>query len=234
MQLTIIRDDAMTGKANMEKDEWLLAQGAPALRFYSWEPSCVSVGYFQNIERDIDTEFCRQNNIDIVRRPTGGRAVLHDRELTYSVVLPEKYLPAGVIASYKFIAGMFVNALKSFGITAEVKGPEGRGGRSGVCFAEPSAYEISVDGKKLIGSAQVRRNGTVLQHGSILLDVDYEKHSKCMKGRSFIQSEKLKTMMIGLYSLAVSRPSSAAVADSIIKSFLLDVNAFGIKPLSSR
>jgi lipoate-protein ligase A len=94
----------LTGKENMARDEALLAEGTPALRFYRWSPPCVSLGYFQNAAADIDLDYLTREGIDLVRRPTGGRAVLHEHELTYAVVLPESLLPAGVVPSYRKIA----------------------------------------------------------------------------------------------------------------------------------
>jgi lipoate-protein ligase A len=198
MDVNLIIDGALTGEENMERDEALLAGGIPALRFYRWSPPCVSIGYFQNPARDIDLEFLRREGIDLVRRPTGGRAVLHEDEITYAVVLPESLLPAGVVPSYRRLADVFLAALNDLGVRGELKGPEGRPDRSGSCFASASAYEITVEGRKVIGSAQVRRNGVVLQHGSILLAVDYERQAGCLKGPSAIAALDLRLKMAGL------------------------------------
>ncbi len=136
-----------------------------------------------------------------MRRPTGGRAVLHEHELTYAVVLPENFLPPGVIPSYRKIASVFLEALSGWGVRGELKGPAGRPDRSGSCFASTSAYEITVGGRKIIGSAQVRRRGAVLQHGSLLLAVDYDRQASCLKGHSACTADELRAKMTGLYAL---------------------------------
>ncbi|RPJ07368.1 MAG: hypothetical protein EHM28_07430, partial [Spirochaetaceae bacterium] len=131
----------------------------------------------------------------------------------------EQMLPTGVIPSYKKIALPLLTALEGLGIPAEITGPEGRGGRTGVCFAQQNAYEISVGGKKVIGSAQVRRNGFVLQHGSILLSVDYEKHSRCMKGRHSLDPAVLASKMTGLETIMGKKVTLQKLTDLIAIAF---------------
>ena len=150
--------------------------GRPTLRFYGWNPPAVSIGYFQRLAAEIDQAACRTLGIDIVRRLTGGRAVLHEQELTYSLVVreDEPYIPPTVTESYRFFSRAIVAGLEKLGVTAEMKSPEPqrvkpRTHASAACFDAPSHYEITVEGRKLVGSAQVRRDGVLLQHGSILL-----------------------------------------------------------------
>lgn len=164
---------------NMAIDEALLKSKSPVLRFYQWKPAALSLGYFQTI-KDIDLKECKKRNIDVVRRMTGGKTVLHDKELTYSFIIDEKLMPKSIIESYKIISKGILYALKSLGINAEMKKDVKKSkNKSAVCFNEPSYYEIVVNGKKLVGSAQTRRDGKLLQHGSILLDVDYDKLISC-------------------------------------------------------
>jgi lipoyl(octanoyl) transferase len=205
----LLTDGPASGAENMARDEALLQAGVPALRFYSWHPACVSIGFFQNPERDIDLDYLAHAGIDLVRRPTGGRAVLHEHEITYAMVLPERYLPPGTAASYRLMADMIVSALASLGVACEVKPPAGRPDRSAGCFSSTSAYEISVAGRKVVGSAQVRRNGIVLQHGSILLSVDYERQARCLKGPAVISAGALAGKMIGLEAI-LGRPIAPA------------------------
>ncbi|MBN2353914.1 MAG: aminomethyl-transferring glycine dehydrogenase subunit GcvPB [Spirochaetales bacterium] len=200
-EIKLIVDGALTGAENMARDEALLAEGRPVVRFYRWSPPCVSIGYFQDPARDIDLEFLKRKGIDFVRRPTGGRAVLHEHELTYAIVLPGNFLPSGIVPSYRKIASVFLAALAEWGVRGELKGPAGRPDRSGSCFASVSAYEITVDGRKIIGSAQVRRRGVVLQHGSLLLAVDYDRQAACLRGPSACTAEELREKMTGLYAL---------------------------------
>ena len=174
------------GAYNMAVDEELLsrAQGGgavPVLRFYTWSPPAVSIGRFQHIESAVNADACRRHGFDIVRRITGGRAVLHHRELTYSIIArsDNPLFPSTVLGTYKVIATGLLAGLKNLGIAAEMVS---RGGRHAAlvekkakdpaCFSSPSWYEILVNGKKIIGSAQRRMRGAFLQHGSILIDYD--------------------------------------------------------------
>ncbi len=179
----LIHDPPMAGAANMQRDleivdEVASGEAAPALRLYSWSPPALSLGRFQNEAEVADLEACRRLGIDIVRRPTGGRAVLHDRELTYSLIVPDdrSLVPAGVVPAYRFISGALLGAFASLGITAELSPENARGAGvvPGSCFDAHSAYELRVDGKKVVGSAQMRRNGILLQHGAILLELQPE------------------------------------------------------------
>ncbi|MDF2929271.1 MAG: biotin/lipoate protein ligase [Anaerospora sp.] len=177
----VIFDKARHGAANMAIDEAIVeAHSAglvpPTLRFYTWQPAALSIGYFQKIREEVQLEACRSQGIDLVRRITGGRAVLHDQELTYSAVVREDIpvLPPTLLGSYRYLSQGLLAGLNKQGVAAEMTLPGAAFGQSsrlpknGACFDAPSFYEITVDRKKLIGSAQVRKNGTLLQHGSIL------------------------------------------------------------------
>jgi lipoyl(octanoyl) transferase len=175
------------GFTNMAVDEAILetfaTQGGPStLRFYTWLPATLSLGYGQPIASDIDLAHCRALGIDVVRRPTGGRAVLHDHEVTYSVVLSadDPRVTSGVLAAYLTISQALIRGLSYLGISAELL-PLRRGAllpsddASAVCFATPSSYEVAVAGRKVIGSAQRRAHGVIMQHGSIPLSWDLDK-----------------------------------------------------------
>lgn len=152
----------------------------PTLRLYGWQPSAVSLGYFQDLESEINIAFCRKNKIDTVRRPTGGKAVFHEQDLTYSLTARENVSPfsAGILDTYLVISRCIIHALSRFGVVAEVD-EEGRAPRGNEllshCFSSSSRYEILVKGRKICGSAQLRTNGAFLQHGSLLVDFDPEK-----------------------------------------------------------
>jgi lipoate-protein ligase A len=175
------------GFTNMAVDEAILEVhaakgGLSTLRFYTWSPPALSLGYGQPIEADLDLTRCEALGIDVVRRPTGGRAVLHDHEITYSVVVSadDPRVTPGVLASYLMISQALIRGLAYLGITAEllplrrgVPLPAGRA--SPVCFATPSSYEVAVGGRKIIGSAQRRARGVIMQHGSIPLSWDIKK-----------------------------------------------------------
>lgn len=185
----LIRSGHLSAACNMAIDEALMhrvAAGArPTLRLYGWEPAAVSIGYFQDMDKEVDELACKSLGIDVVRRLTGGRAILHDVEVTYSLVISEQHplIPSSITESYRVISEGLVRGLELLGLDARMTVPTRRGrasvGSSPVaspaCFDAPSWYEVTVDGKKIIGSAQVRKYGVVLQHGSIPLELDAEK-----------------------------------------------------------
>lgn len=157
----------------------------PTLRFFGWTPPAVSLGYFQKAAREIDVEFCRRSGIDIVRRPTGGKAVLHEHELTYSLVgtTENPLFTDDILGTYRVISACIEEALRRLGLTPEVA-IEGRSAAGtpleGYCFAAPSRYELLVGGRKVCGSAQVRTGGVFLQHGSLLTDIDTARTAAVM------------------------------------------------------
>lgn len=165
------------GAWNMAVDEAILegvirGSSSPALRLYAWVPACVSLGFAQPVS-DIDLEMTESYGWEVVRRPTGGRAILHTDELTYAVIGPasDPRLSGGVLESYRRLSLALLTALRLLGVPAEAKEDhQGMIAESNpVCFEVPSSYEITVGGKKLIGSAQARRKEAVLQHGSLPL-----------------------------------------------------------------
>jgi lipoate-protein ligase A len=167
------------GPENMAVDEALLESVAaqespPVLRFYGWSPPCLSLG-FRQAWNTIDHTFCQKSGWDVVRRPTGGRAILHIDELTYSVIAPvgEERVRGSILESYQTLSEALVSGLSQLDLAVS-RSDAGRGGSSAgpACFDTPSDYEITVDGKKLVGSAQVRKRGVILQHGTIPLHGD--------------------------------------------------------------
>jgi len=171
---------------NMAMDEKLLAEAVkgcaePVLRFYTWNPPAVSLGRFQEVARSVNLAACRKHGIDIVRRITGGRAVLHWHELTYSVISPidNDLFPNDVLGTYKVLASGLLAGFVRLGVPAEMVSPSGDSAHlvkcdrsEPACFSSPSWYEILVHGRKIVGSAQRRLAGAFLQHGSILIDYD--------------------------------------------------------------
>lgn len=157
----------------------------PTIRFYTWLAPAVSIGYFQQIDRDIDLSACRKRSVDIVRRPTGGKAVFHEHDLTYAVVGREQRdeFPADILGTYRTISRCLIRGLFELGIEARMaedgrKLPEMPASAS--CFSAPSRYELLVKGRKICGSAQVRSHGAFLQHGSLLLDFDLRQTSEIL------------------------------------------------------
>lgn len=182
-----------SGKAspafNMALDEALLdwhSEGKipPVVRFYGWAPAALSIGYFQKVEKEINLEAVKRHNLGFVRRPTGGRGVLHEHELTYSVIVSENYpnMPKTVTEAYRVISEGLLKGFQHVGLEAYFAVPHTaeekealKSPRSAVCFDAPSWYELVVEGRKVAGSAQTRQKGVILQHGSILLDLDEDK-----------------------------------------------------------
>jgi lipoate-protein ligase A len=168
---------AANGAWNMAVDEAILkhagrGESGPTLRLFAWDPACLSLGYAQPFS-DVDEGRLRERGWDVVRRPTGGRAILHTDELTYSITArgDEPLVAGTLLESYNRIAAGLLQAIQALGIEADIRpGEEVRHNSvNPVCFEVPSAYEITVNGRKLIGSAQARRKEGVLQHGSLPL-----------------------------------------------------------------
>ena len=156
-KIRILETGNNVGPLNMAVDEFLLYNcKEPILRIYGWSKPCISIGYFQSID-EINYKKCNEENVDVVRRITGGGAVFHDMELTYSFVT--KNFPQGILESYKEISEIIIQALKKIGLDARFS----------------PLNDVTVDGKKVCGNAQTRKNGILLQHGTILLKVDVEK-----------------------------------------------------------
>lgn len=175
-QWRLIYDTPMNGAANMAVDEAIMRTVAtgnqpPTLRLYAWEPFCLSLGYGQSVD-DVDVAGVSRHEWDVVRRPTGGRAILHGDELTYSISLSEDHPLAagGIVETYLRLSKALLLSMQKLGlgVTADPEG-DTASPKGAVCFEVPSKYEITVGGKKLIGSAQLRRAGGVLQHGTVPL-----------------------------------------------------------------
>ena len=171
-----------TGAWNMSVDEALLLsttseQFLPTIRLYDWQPACLSLGYAQPIT-DVNLNHLQKQGWTLVRRPTGGRAILHREEITYSITAPQDdpLVMGSLLESYKRISQVLLRALQLMGIEAradqEYQNLSAQQRREPICFEVPSNYEITANGKKLIGSAQARKSGGVLQHGSLPLGGD--------------------------------------------------------------
>ncbi|QUG42087.1 lipoate--protein ligase family protein [Psychrobacillus sp. INOP01] len=200
---------------NMAMDEALLdwhSEGLipPVIRFYEWNPATLSIGYFQTVEKEIDMEAVQRLGLGFVRRPTGGRGVLHEHELTYSVIVTESYpsMPATVTEAYRVISEGLLLGFQNLGLNAYFSVPNTdeqkenlKKPKSAVCFDAPSWYELVVEGKKVAGSAQTRQKGVILQHGAILLDLDEDKLIQTFK---FSSDEVRNKVRKGLSQKAVS------------------------------
>ncbi len=193
----------------------------PTLRLYAWQPACLSLGYAQPFA-DVDVERLALFGWDVVRRMTGGRAILHADELTYSVALPGDHaLVAGdIISSYRRLSKALVAGLRMLGVTPQADRRATDPKHTGpVCFDVPSHYEITVQEKKLVGSAQVRKFGGVLQHGALPLDGDMTRIVDALAFEDETQREheraQLRRRALTL-SAAIGRPVGWEEAAAII------------------
>ncbi len=177
MELRVIYDTHHPAKWNMGLDEALLANLnllGPTLRVYGWAPPAVSIGYFQSMEEEVDVNVARQKGVDLIRRITGGGAVYHHYEITYSIVMEP---PRGsILESYHIINKGVIKALQSLGLDAKYQG----------------INDVVVGIKKISGNAQTRRYGGLLQHGTLLIDVDPDEMFEILR----VPEEKMKDKMI--------------------------------------
>jgi len=187
-RLLVIRDGARPGAENMAADADLLARRAPGdppvLRLYRWSPPAVSYGYHQALE-DFDRAVIDGRGWGLVRRPTGGRAILHAQELTYAIVgdAPSARFGADLHAAYTAINGALTEFLRRLGLTPDIsQGESLAAARGAVCFQSAGRHEVTVGGRKLIGSAQRRHPDRFLQHGSILTGPAHVDLLDCLRG----------------------------------------------------
>ncbi len=179
----LVVDGEADGATNMAVDQAILdavVEGVspPTLRFYAWSPPCLSLGRSQALA-DVDLAACKAAGIDTVRRPTGGRSILHTDELTYSVALlqTDPRSEGGVVEGYRRLSEGLLAGLRQLGVPAvqAVGVRSSDEGQTAICFETPADYEITVAGRKLVGSAQWRARGGVLQHGTLPLCGDLSR-----------------------------------------------------------
>lgn len=195
----LIKSPKLSGSANMRIDLKLFHDFEKGLipstlRIYSWRPKCISLGYSQEIDKLIDREIARELGWDVVKRPTGGGIVFHNEaEVTYSLVttIDDPLLPKGLVPSYKRISEAVMLGLSKIGIVAQIRNPESEirnkskilnsESKTQLCFSYPAEYEIVVDGKKIVGSAQKRGRRALLQQGSIFVSNNHGDMSKILR-----------------------------------------------------
>ncbi|WP_284640826.1 lipoate--protein ligase family protein [Paenibacillus silviterrae] len=206
----LVDSGACSPAYNMALDEAILTAHSeglvpPTVRFYGWSPASLSIGYFQKAEGEVDLERVEREGLGFVRRPTGGRAVLHDRELTYSIIVAESYpgIPRGVTEAYRVLSEGLLLGFRHLGLDAamvslasEEEQRQYASMGSAACFDSPSWYELVVEGRKVAGSAQTRQKGVVLQHGSILLELDVEQLFGLLRFPSERVMERMKQQFV--------------------------------------
>lgn len=192
VQWRVIPLETHTAAMNMALDEAIseavaAGKAPPTIRFYRWQPSAVSIGYFQGLQEEVAMDVCEKLGVDVVRRRTGGGAVYHDfaGEITYSVIAAEGMFPKGIIESYHVICGWVISSLKNIGLDAQFH----------------PINDILVGGKKISGNAQTRRGGVLLQHGTVLYNVDVDKMFSLLK----VGREKIADKLIADVKQRVTR-----------------------------
>ncbi len=216
--LSTTTNDAYT---NMAIDEAILKtigreKAPPTLRFFRWKPSAISLGFFQSLEHEVNIEAASDHGMDIVRRLTGGGTVFHDYdgELTYSFIAPKNMIPDDIVSSFRKICKALEGGLNEMGVEAQYR----------------EVNDVEVDGRKISGSAQTRRYGAFLQHGTILIDINLEKMFKVLKIPEEKTSDKFitsaKKRVTSLKKQLDKKPTIDQVEKSLSKGFekQLDLN----------
>lgn len=183
MEIRLLVTNANTAAYNMALDEAVMlgikeGSSPPTLRLYQWNPHAITIGYFQSMNAEVDIEKCKELSVDITRRITGGGAVLHDQETTYSLLLPlnNPVVTGNIMETYNQVCGAVIAGLNQFGLDGKFV----------------PINDIIVNGKKISGNAQTRRHGCILQHGTILMDVNVEKMFSLLK----VPDEKIRDKLI--------------------------------------
>lgn len=221
-----------SGAQNMAVDEAILdarAEGRaqPTLRLYRWRPPAVSLGRFQELDERVDVDAIRERGYGLVRRPTGGRAILHSDELTYSVAVKETDIPGGeaLMSSYRQISGGIEAGLALLGLDACLGDRRGDTGERSkalptICFAKAARCDLVSAGRKVVGSAQARTRGCILQHGSIPFTIDPDELLAVLPGRKSESLEarraKLSQAAVGVAEL-LGRPVAFAELASVLR-----------------
>jgi lipoate-protein ligase A len=226
----IVDRTPLIGSLNMAIDEFLFQslgeQPKTFLRFYTWERPTASLGYSQRVSRVVDVEFCRKRGIHIVRRITGGKMVLHHKEVTYSLCSSDKEtFPPNLGETYSLISKALMQGLEKMGLDPYLAdAPPDFYARGNLpCFSYPARNEVEVMGRKIVGSAQKRISSKFLQHGSIPLEEDGE----LLKSVSFLNEEEGSIRMISLQRALGRKVSFKWAVEHLTAGFS---DYFGISP----
>src|SRR5215468_8877203 len=224
----LIIDGARDGASNMSIDVALLeeiessSEPRTVVRFYGWRTPTISLGRNQKIDKAVDADYCRTNGIDIVHRPTGGRAVLHDDELTYAVISNDTEAFGDTIyGNYKRVSEALCLGYKRLGVPAVLapdtrKHPDFPDDTDLPCFISPSRYELEVDGRKIVGSAQRRVRRSFLQHGSMPMACNAETLARITR---ISDVSALRQEMAGITEFLPERPAIEVVRSAMISAF---------------
>ena len=233
MKWRFLIDGKLSPAENMAIDEAIFecvqdGRSLPTIRFYDWDPSAVSCGYNQEIEKEVDLYALKKKGFGFVRRPTGGRVVLHDNEVTYAVISPiDGRLSGNVTESYSEISKALAKGLALMSINVDFEkgnlSTEHQRQAANPCFTSSSRYELSYQRKKIVGSAQVRKNNCLLQHGSILLNHNQSKLAQILPCLSDDRKDRmagyLKRKTIAINEILSVPKSYNEVVEFFINSF---------------
>lgn len=223
----LILDGAHSGAWNMARDEALLlhqdASASPVLRFYDWNPACVSMGRLQK-----NSSFMiHDSSLPFIRRPTGGRAVLHQHEITYCAVIHQARLPRearSVVGAYNWLSAGFLEGIRILGLDARLAAPHKSSAPSAAnCFQAAAQCDFLVEGKKLIGASQCRKGDAILQHGAILLDIDAKAWQEAIGG-----AMSGATSLRALGVLALREEIIAALCGGMARAWNISFEASGL------
>jgi lipoyl(octanoyl) transferase len=228
MSWKLIVDGAMDGTTNMAIDSALLEEVERSddprtiVRFYTWQTPTISLGRNQSIDKAVDLDYCRANGIDIVHRPTGGRAVLHDDELTYAVISNDSHTFGDTMyGNYKRVSEALCLGYQLLGVPAvlapDTRKPAGFANDGDLpCFVSTSRYELMVHGRKIVGSAQRRVRRSFLQHGSMPITCDRDTLARATR---MLDTAMLEQEMAGVAEFLSARPSAQQLRDAFIRAF---------------
>lgn len=227
----LIHSGALNGAMNMALDEALYeavsrGDSPPLVRLYRWQPATVTLGYAQRDPSAVNFAACRDYGFDVVRRSTGGRAVLHQHEVTYALIAPldEPLFSGGILESYRAIAKPLQSMLASLGVDAELV-PARRSTRVAdiheICFTAPASYELAVNGQKIAGSAQKRNDRAFLQHGSVPVELDVDVMARVLgkAGRTDqTASVRLLSSKVGWINRYLAQPVTLPLVEEAMAS----------------
>ncbi len=218
-EIRLIPYSINTGAMNMAIDEYLISMSKPVLRFYGWQEPTLSFGRLNQGIDEIDQSYCKKQGLQSVKRLSGGKTILHQHEITYSFVADISDFPTSLLETYRLISHPLATCLASLGLKPEmkkmVKSRDQQ--QTTICFKEVSAYEVTIGGKKLIGSAQFRKRKRFLQHGSILLDIDWNLWKKVWKISD--QSLELENRITSIRNELGSIPEKKHITDLLTREF---------------
>lgn len=219
----LVVDGLVEGARNMARDravQLAREEGAvpPTLRLYRWERTTVTLGRFQPVEA-VDLLACADYDADVVRRFTGGRGVLHDDELTYSVVASvDDGVPRGVAASYRHLSEALACAYQYLGVNASVTGRDRGSANSAACYLATTRADLSLGATKVSGSAQVWHGSTVLQHGSFTIARDIAREARIFRLDALEESE-LAGKTATIEGVTGRRPSMSEIEAAVVQAF---------------